>query len=48
MSGIIGRVIKRAKHTQVSLGTRCAAGYMRNQGMSLELALLVLTGRMVD
>ena len=34
--------IARAWHIQKTLGTRVAAGYMRNQGFSLQMALLVL------
>ena len=36
--------IHRAKRIQNSLGLRVAAGYLRNQGVSLELALYILLG----
>ena len=36
--------INRAKCIQKSLGLRIAAGYLRNQGVSLELALYILLG----
>lgn len=35
--------IQRARHIQRTLGTRAAAGYMRNRGYSLEQALSHLT-----
>ena len=34
--------IDRALHIQRTLGTRAAAGYLRNQGKSLRFALWVL------
>ena len=34
----------RAKHLVKTLGVRCAAGYLRNRGVSLEAALYVLLG----
>ena len=36
--------IHRAKRIQKSLGVRVAAGFLRNQGVSLELALFILLG----
>lgn len=36
------RRIDRALHIQRTLGTRIAAGYLRNQGKSLRFALWVL------
>lgn len=38
-------MIKKILNTQKSLGTRAAAGQMRNAGFSLEAALELLTGR---
>lgn len=35
----------RALHITRTLGTRPAAGYLRNQGVSLRLALFVLVGQ---
>lgn len=35
-------IVKRALHTQRTLGTRFAAGYLRNQKISLKTALQVL------
>jgi hypothetical protein len=35
----------RAAHIARTLGTRSAAGYLRNQGVSLRLALYVLCGQ---
>jgi hypothetical protein len=32
-------ILRRAKNLKNNLGTRCAAGYLRNQGISLEAAL---------
>lgn len=37
--------VVRAKHIQASLGTRVAAGYLRNRGVLLEEALEILTIR---
>jgi hypothetical protein len=34
----------RSTNIQNSLGTRTAAGYLRNQGVSLRLALFLLLG----
>ena len=36
---------KRAKAIQRTLGVRCAAGYLRNKGYSIEMALYILLGR---
>jgi hypothetical protein len=38
-------VFYRAEVIRRSLGVRCAAGYLRNQGVSLEAALWLLTRR---
>lgn len=38
------RAIERAVYLQRTLGTRCAAGYLRNRGWSLEAALYILCG----
>lgn len=35
-------IVKRALHVQRTLGTRFAAGYLRNRKVSLQLALQVL------
>lgn len=35
----------RAKHIQKTLGTKVAAGYLRNRNYSVEFAVLVLTGK---
>ena len=37
----------RSTSIQKSLGTRVAAGYLRNQGVTLRLALMHLTGQRV-
>ena len=36
--------VKRARTIQKSLGLRVAAGYLRNSGISIELALYILLG----
>lgn len=38
-------VIKRAKALRWTLGYRCAAGYLRNQGFEFEEAYRTLFGR---
>ena len=35
----------RTKHIAKTLGTRAAAGFCRNQGVTLRLALFVLCGQ---
>lgn len=40
-AAITAQIIK-AQHLQMTLGTRCAAGYLRNRQFSLEEALNVL------
>jgi hypothetical protein len=35
-------IAPRALHIKKSLGTRCAAGYLRNRNVSLEVALRIL------
>lgn len=37
--------IKKAKNLKKTLGTRAAAGYLRNRGWSLEAALFIIVGR---
>lgn len=37
------KIFQRAKSIKSSLGVRVAAGYLRNQGVSLETALYLLT-----
>lgn len=37
------KVFQRARNIRASLGVRVAAGYLRNQGVSLETALYLLT-----
>lgn len=37
--------ILRAQRMAKNLGTRAAAGYLRNRGVSLEAALWILLGR---
>lgn len=39
-------IVKRALLIQRTLGTRYAAGYLRNRKVSLSLARKVLTGKM--
>jgi hypothetical protein len=34
-----------ARHIRRTLGTRCAAGYLRNRGVSLEAALFILLNK---
>lgn len=38
-------ILTRAKHINKTLGTRAAAGFMRNKGFSLEAALYVLLNK---
>ena len=38
-------LIARARSIKKSLGTRVAAGFLRNRGVSLNVALHVLAGR---
>ena len=45
MSQVFKKVAQRSLHIQNSLGTRCAAGYLRNREVSLESALELLAGR---
>lgn len=35
----------RAMEIKRTLGTRCAAGFLRNRGCTLEAAMFILTGR---
>jgi len=37
----------RARDLQRTLGTRRAAGFLRNRGYAFEVALFVLTGRVI-
>ena len=37
------KIFNKARNIQKSLGVRTAAGYLRNQGVSLETALYLLT-----
>lgn len=37
--------IKKARMLRKQLGTRCAAGYLRNRGWSLDAALWILLGK---
>lgn len=37
----------RSLSIQNSLGTRCAAGFLRNRNVSLKDALLILAGRVL-
>lgn len=37
--------IEHAKKLSSNLGIRCAAGFLRNKGFSVEAALFILTGR---
>ena len=39
-------IVQRALHIQKTLGTRFAAGYLRNRKVSLGLALQVLGGKL--
>jgi hypothetical protein len=41
----VGAFIKRARDLTLSLGHRCAAGYLRNRGFDFEHAYLVLFNR---
>jgi hypothetical protein len=45
MSQHAKRHVSRAKHIQRTLGTRVAAGYLRNQGVLIEEALDILVAR---
>lgn len=38
-------IFRRARAINKSLGARTAAGYLRNQGVSLEVALFLIVGR---
>lgn len=35
-------IFSKALHIKRTLGTRCAAGFLRNRGVSLQVALSVL------
>lgn len=37
------KIFNKARNIQKSLGVRVAAGYLRNQGVTLETALYLLT-----
>ena len=37
------KIFNKARNIKKSLGVRTAAGYLRNQGVSLEAALYLLT-----
>ena len=37
--------IRKARQLVSQLGTRCAAGYLRNRGWSLDAALYILLGK---
>ena len=39
------KMIRKALFLKATLGTRCAAGYLRNRGISLEGALCTLAFR---
>ncbi len=45
MSQFAKKHVARAKHIQKTLGTRFAAGYLRNQGVLIEEALEILAVR---
>lgn len=45
MSNLSISLAPRAWFLQRTLGTRCSAGFLRNRGVSLNEALLLLVGR---
>lgn len=47
MSKTAQTLTPRAQFLQKTLGTRCAAGFLRNRGVSLQEALFALTGKCI-
>ena len=47
MSYLSARLFSRSLELQQNLGTRCAAGFLRNRGVPFSEALFMLTGRVL-